>query len=471
MDAAPRRRTRTWPFRRLALVLSGGGALGAYEVGVFRALEAAGLRPQVLLGVSVGAINAVAWIAHGFQAAGLARRWRTLRPASVGMRWTTLMLRIGGLFVATVAALEALLALADLPELGLAGLYRRAMLPHEMHSVYLETLAWQIAAVIALGVVVFSRQIEDLLARLAHSRDPEVAQRWFGRALLALALLYVVAMGAGLSWPSRFHLVVLLTGTAVWFLNRSAPSSDRVRRLLLGLLPETGGRGLWQSGARRRLLDRLVADGDGRQLMGPDPALIITACEVATGRVAYFVNGAEPSAEFRAGVEDALGDVVVLRAPSEVIEAAVASSAIPVVFEPVRIQGREFVDAGLFSNQPLHAAIAAGADALLLVLVSPSAAPVPSGQGPNLLEVGARLLDVANWRDLQTELRQLPSEWSAAGPPSPVCVVEPAAPLPGTQLGFEPAIAEELMQRGEADAWTALERAGWVEPAAAGSDA
>lgn len=43
---------------RIALVLQGGGALGAYQVGVFEALDAAGLCPQWFAGTSIGAINA-----------------------------------------------------------------------------------------------------------------------------------------------------------------------------------------------------------------------------------------------------------------------------------------------------------------------------------------------------------------------------------------------------------------------------
>jgi predicted acylesterase/phospholipase RssA len=461
----PRRLRADWPFRRLALVLAGGGALGAYEIGVFRALEAAGVRPRVVVGTSVGAINAVGWVAHGFRTAALDRQWRTLRPASIGMRWTTLFLRVGGLFVAGLAVVEVLLALADLPELSLAGLWRRPVLDLQLRSTYLETLAWQILAVLALLVVVLSRPIEDLFARLAHSRDPAVAHRWFGRALLLGAAGYVAVVAASVPWPTRFHLLLLFVGTAAWFLNRPAASSDRVRRLLLGLLPETGGRGLWRGSARRRLLQRFVAEGDAERLVAGETHLIITACEMDSGRIGYLVAGGDPVPDFAARMRESLGDVVHMRGPAEVIEAAVASSAIPVVFEPVRIQGREYVDAGLFANQPVHAALAAGADALLLVVVSPSASPAPAGQEPNILEVGVRLLDVTNWRDLQGELRQLPADWHAAAPPRPLCVVEPAAPLPGTQLGFDPATTDDLMARGEADAWSAMAAAGWLEPA------
>ncbi len=42
---------------KTAFVLGGGGVLGAHEVGMLRALEQAGIRPDVVVGTSVGAIN------------------------------------------------------------------------------------------------------------------------------------------------------------------------------------------------------------------------------------------------------------------------------------------------------------------------------------------------------------------------------------------------------------------------------
>ncbi|MFG2721695.1 patatin-like phospholipase family protein [Streptomyces sp. NPDC048416] len=45
---------------RCAFVLGGGGALGAYEVGMLRALIEAGINPDLVVGTSVGAINGAA---------------------------------------------------------------------------------------------------------------------------------------------------------------------------------------------------------------------------------------------------------------------------------------------------------------------------------------------------------------------------------------------------------------------------
>ena len=144
------------------------------------------------------------------------------------------------------------------------------------------------------------------------------------------------------------------------------------------------------------------------------------------------------------------------------MQAAVASSAIPGIFEPVRIGERDFVDPGGFSNQPLHTAIAAGADAALVVLLSPSGEPRSAGKVWSLIDLGGRLLEIANWRDLQVELRSMPPEWTAEGHPARVCVVEPRGSLPGGVMDFGPTHADALIRRGEEDAWDALQRAGWV---------
>jgi len=46
------------PFARVALVLQGGGALGAYQAGVYQGLGEAGIRADWIAGVSIGALNA-----------------------------------------------------------------------------------------------------------------------------------------------------------------------------------------------------------------------------------------------------------------------------------------------------------------------------------------------------------------------------------------------------------------------------
>jgi Patatin-like phospholipase len=65
---------------QVVLVLQGGGALGAYQGGIYEALHEAGIEPKWVIGTSIGAINA------GIIAGNPADRRKRY------MRWTVLML-------------------------------------------------------------------------------------------------------------------------------------------------------------------------------------------------------------------------------------------------------------------------------------------------------------------------------------------------------------------------------------------
>ena len=56
-QAESRTAKRRLPFECIALVLQGGGALGAYQAGVYEALAEANINPDWVAGVSIGAIN------------------------------------------------------------------------------------------------------------------------------------------------------------------------------------------------------------------------------------------------------------------------------------------------------------------------------------------------------------------------------------------------------------------------------
>src|SRR5438067_9521003 len=49
---------RTKANGRVVMVLQGGGALGAYQAGVYQALHEARVEPDWIIGTSIGAINA-----------------------------------------------------------------------------------------------------------------------------------------------------------------------------------------------------------------------------------------------------------------------------------------------------------------------------------------------------------------------------------------------------------------------------
>ena len=74
---------------RIVLVFQGGGALGAYQVGVYKALHEAGLKPDWVIGTSIGAINAslIAGNAPADRLAALNAFWTRVEDKSVWPNW------------------------------------------------------------------------------------------------------------------------------------------------------------------------------------------------------------------------------------------------------------------------------------------------------------------------------------------------------------------------------------------------
>ncbi len=72
--------------RPLAFVLSGGGARGPLQVGALKALFEAGIRPDLLVGTSIGAVNATCVALAGFDGQGietLVGNWRDARSSGL----------------------------------------------------------------------------------------------------------------------------------------------------------------------------------------------------------------------------------------------------------------------------------------------------------------------------------------------------------------------------------------------------
>jgi NTE family protein len=84
-------------FECVALVLQGGGALGAYQAGVYEKLLESGVEPTWISGISIGAINSaiIAGNAREQRVARLREFWELVSTASDGVpgdQWTTFAL-------------------------------------------------------------------------------------------------------------------------------------------------------------------------------------------------------------------------------------------------------------------------------------------------------------------------------------------------------------------------------------------
>lgn len=77
------------PAGQTVLVLQGGGALGAFQVGAYQALHEAGIEPDWIIGTSIGAINAalIAGNPPAQRMAALEAFWQRITQHGIGL-WT-----------------------------------------------------------------------------------------------------------------------------------------------------------------------------------------------------------------------------------------------------------------------------------------------------------------------------------------------------------------------------------------------
>jgi NTE family protein len=90
------RRPCATPFESVALLLQGGGALGAYQAGVYEALLERGIEPTWIAGISIGAINSAIIAGNPVEArvAKLRAFWELISDAGdggVSAWWTDLL--------------------------------------------------------------------------------------------------------------------------------------------------------------------------------------------------------------------------------------------------------------------------------------------------------------------------------------------------------------------------------------------
>ena len=90
---------------RNGVVLSGGGARGAYEAGVLMAFQDAEVPTPIIAATSVGSINAASYAAEAEGLVGraepLVKAWLELTPATLGIDWSRYIFLLTGLVAAS----------------------------------------------------------------------------------------------------------------------------------------------------------------------------------------------------------------------------------------------------------------------------------------------------------------------------------------------------------------------------------
>ncbi|RIK97617.1 MAG: hypothetical protein DCC71_21575 [Proteobacteria bacterium] len=93
------------PARKRVFILGGGASLGAHQVGALRYLEEQGIRPDAIVGSSIGVINACVYATGGVSA--LEEAWRTIHLGLTDFRPSLRHNPLTGLSFASIERLQS----------------------------------------------------------------------------------------------------------------------------------------------------------------------------------------------------------------------------------------------------------------------------------------------------------------------------------------------------------------------------
>ena len=388
---------------RIALVLSGGGARGAYQAGALLAFQDARLPTHIITATSIGGMNAAGYAAYSNSLVGnaepLVEYWREgPAPSDTGIEWT----RYGWILAGLVAACA-----------GFGNLFYR-MLNAYGFVIQLRDpkLTWLSVGAIGLAILFFHDSLPYLpylLGNRLHKRHRKIDWRraalsFFGNAIVIVAFfealyslrtLHHLRALAGLH-PLAAAALVAAIPVLLWLRRKaSSPLNNTVRRVLRIPLKT----GLFTNLARERFVSER---GSAEKIKASPIRIFLTATDLETGSPRFFSNTPVETLLNDPGVDKRfVANEVIF--PDDLIGAVIASSAVPITYEPARVQGHLCADGGLCANQPMRPAVHLGADILFLVMMD----PVEAEQAPikTFLDVGVRSLEILMRQNLVSDLR------------------------------------------------------------------
>jgi predicted acylesterase/phospholipase RssA len=456
---------------RVAVVLSGGGARGAFEAGVLMAFQDAGLPTHILSATSVGSINAASYAAHSNTLVGsaesLVESWSQVTPPAMGIDWSRYIFMLAGL-VAAMAGLGNFLWLW----LKSKGIYLHSDSPDRVMFAWLSLMLAGIAILVFFDKLSYSYYITKNIFR---------RRRWKTDRKKAVESIFANALVWGFAWIflSSTHLHVLsqkelrfelgtqflvlglaLLGVGLWLVLRHKVSMWSHKFLRMPLRT-----GLFANYERTKFLrSRIPLNG----LRNSPMRVVMTATDIMAGKARYFTNTSLEVLQRDPQVNRGFVAAEMEQA-ADLMQAIIASSAFTIAYEAVPIQGRLLTDGGIVTNQPIRPAVRLGADVLFLVMVSPEASP-PLEEVKTFLDVGVRAIDILIAKNLNADLKLLARinelcEIHAAGvrlrpeqvevhlldqryryvKPITVC---PSQPLPATALDFEASVTVPAIVEG-----------------------
>lgn len=352
-----------------ALVLSGGGARGDFQIGAIRYIYEIGKIPSILCGTSVGAINAIK-LAEGENAAnpmqglaGLLKIWQSLKTNDdmyLAERWLfdpDMDPGLSGFLRGNGGALDV----SGPAELGpawgdLALIYNIAV------NAYL--LVGPGAAILKSLQVILTEarglfNLSPISRRLATDCDPALIREWAGQG--NQMRLATVSLDSGkLRYVTEKALLVERDGTPVVDPAGVAPACAGLASDLNTLIRSVESLRAEVKELQRQLQSAATGEKSAlvTQIRGLGAQIAALATQIEAQRTKLSACAAANPQDFL------LHDIRL---------GAVASASIPGIFIPVKIGSEYYIDGGIREVAPLQVAVDLGASSIYVVHASSAA--------------------------------------------------------------------------------------------------
>ena len=390
---------------RVGVVLSGGGARGAYEAGVLMAFQDAQVPTHIIAATSVGSINAASYAAHaeGFvgRAEPLVDAWLELTPATLGIDWSRYIFVLAGLVAAS------------------AGIGNFLWLWMQQHGIFLHAhhpkFTWLALGVAGVSILMFADKLSYVgyvLMKFVRGRqwEPDWRKTWvsiganvlvWGFIFLFLNFTYIHLPLEGSNPMLELHVPMLVATLVLVLLYKLL--QDPLSKLSHRFLRMPLRTGLFPNFDRIKFLRARIPED---KLRNSAIRIIMTATDIQRGAARFFSNApVETLANDPGAQEEFLRRDV--EQPQDLVLSAVASSAYTFAYEAVTMDGRLWTDGGIMTNQPVLPALRLGADVLFLVLIAPLEGAQQTEAIKTFLDVGVHAVDILISKNFNSDIAML----------------------------------------------------------------
>jgi len=391
---------------RIGVVLSGGGARGAYEAGVLMAFQDAQVPTHIIAATSVGSINAASFAAEADGLVGKAEplvdAWLELTPATLGIDWSRYIFLLAGLIAASAGIGNFLwLWMRD------QGIFLHAHHPK---------ITWLALGVAGISILLFADKLSYVgYVGLKYLRkrdwEPDWRKTWvsfganvlvWGFIVLFLGFTYIhLPLDGNGSFQMTPHVPMIFAILIALGLYRLL--QDPLSKLSHRFLRMPLRTGLFPNFDRIKFLRARIPE---EKLRTSAIRVIMTATDIQRGAERFFSNTpVETLANDPGAHEEFIRREV--ESPQDLVLAAVASSAYTFAYEAVTMEGRLWTDGGIMTNQPVLPALRLGADVLFLVLIAPLEGADQTEAIKTFLDVGVHAVDILISKNFKSDIAML----------------------------------------------------------------